>query len=259
MDEIKVYILQRKGRRNYVMRYLNPDDGRWVERSAGTRIRRDAERAAGTWEAELRSGQFKQPSKATFDEFVDEYCLHHLGGKKASTQQSYLSSFNVFVRKMNVKCVADIDSKKLAAFATRLRESGSRPATIARHLRHLKAALNWAAKYGYLTQPVQVDIDNSQTDMRGRPITAEEFERMLTAVPKIVGEQAADSYRFFLRGLWESGLRIGEAVQLRWDGQQPGAMVVDMDGRRPMLRIPASAEKGGKWDSNPHDLAATGF
>ncbi len=40
-----------------------------------------------------------------------------------------------------------------------------------------------------------------------------------------------------------SGLRISESLTLRWD-DAPGAIVVDLSGRRPMLRIPAEAEKG---------------
>ena len=44
--------------------------------------------------------------------------------------------------------------------------------------------------------------------MRGRPITAEEFERMISAVPKVVDNAAAKSWKFYLRGLWESGIRL---------------------------------------------------
>ena len=57
-------------------------------------------------------------------------------------------------------------------------------------------------------------------------------------------QPVVDSYRFYLRGLWASGLRLEESLTLRWD-EAPGAIVVDLGGRRPMLRIPAEAENGG--------------
>ena len=43
---------------------------------------------------------------------------------------------------------------------------------------------------------------------------------------------------FYLRGLWLSGLRLGESMALRWE-DAPGAILVDLSGRRPMFRIPA--------------------
>jgi integrase len=49
----------------------------------------------------------------------------------------------------------------------------------------------------------------------------------------------------YLRGLWDSGLRLSESLTLRWD-HAPDAIVVDLTGRRPILRIPAELEKGNQ-------------
>lgn len=89
--------------------------------------------------------------------------------------------------------------------------------------------------------------------MRGRPITMEEFERMLSAVPKAIEARPTTAYcidvvsplRFYLRGLWLSGLRLSESLTLRWD-DGPDSIVVDFSGRRPMFRIPAEVDKGNK-------------
>ena len=69
---------------------------------------------------------------------------------------------------------------------------------------------------------------------KGSAISLEEFEWML--------EKAGD-LKVYLNGLWTSGLRLAESLQLRWD-DAPGALVVDFTGRRPMLQIPAESEKG---------------
>ncbi|WP_428305663.1 tyrosine-type recombinase/integrase [Lacipirellula sp.] len=76
--------------------------------------------------------------------------------------------------------------------------------------------------------------------MRGRPITAEEYERMLT---KVAGVRKGDAelWKRLLRGLWLSGLRLSEALQLSWDAD--AAITVRLGGRYPMLRIFAEAQK----------------
>lgn len=56
--------------------------------------------------------------------------------------------------------------------------------------------------------------------MLGRPITGEEFDRMLAAVPKVVGTGTAESWRFTLRVLWESGFRIADVMQFSWDDDE---------------------------------------
>ena len=131
----------------------------------------------------------------------------------------------------------------LTAFVTDLRAQVSSPATIARHLRAMMVALRWAHREGLLTTLPSVTMPKQAKGMRGRPLAGEEFERMLAAIPKVVDATAVTSWKFYLQGLWQSGLRLQESLELRWD-DFTGVMVVDMSGRRPMLRIPAESEKG---------------
>lgn len=79
--------------------------------------------------------------------------------------------------------------------------------------------------------------------MKGRAITAEEFERMVAAVPGVVGEEVAPHWRHYLRGLWASGLRLGESLDLWWDRPEKIFPVFPRDGR-PMLQVPGELEKG---------------
>ena len=62
---------------------------------------------------------------------------------------------------------------------------------------------------GLLTKAPAIEMPKvvkGQTMMRGRPITAEEFDRMLAAVPK-VRPHDAPAWDRYLTGLWWSGLR----------------------------------------------------
>ncbi len=45
--------------------------------------------------------------------------------------------------------------------------------------------------------------------MKGRPITGEEFDRLLAKTAAVVGDAQAESWRHYLRGLWLSGFAVG--------------------------------------------------
>jgi integrase len=96
--------------------------------------------------------------------------------------------------------------------------------------------------------------------MRGRPITAEEFDRLLLAVLK-VRPHDAPAWERLLRGLWCSGLRLSEILALSWDSDAP--FHADLTGRRPALRISAEAQKARRDEVLPmtpdfaHFLAET--
>lgn len=245
MHDITVYVVEYGKGRNLMMRYHDPGSGKLVARSTGTRNRTQAERAAAKWEAELREGRYAKKNRMAWADFRQHYDESVLETLSKSGAVTYYATFNVFERKCSPQKLADVTTAKVTAFATALREDGAAEATIARHLRALKAATRWAHRQGLLSAVPQFTMPRRAKGMkvmRGRPITTEEFERMLEAVPKVVENAAADSWRFYLRGLWESSLRLRESLNLRWD-YAPDSIVVDLSGRRPMLSIPSEAQK----------------
>ncbi len=91
--------------------------------------------------------------------------------------------------------------------------------------------------------PVEkLDVDDV---MKGRPITGEEFDRMLEATPKVVGDEAAESWSFALRILWESGFRIGDLMDFTWDDPRHLHPVwPQRKGDHPTVVIPSSQKNG---------------
>jgi integrase len=245
-DEIRVHVVDYGNDRNLMMRYTDPFTGKHTARSTGTRNKTKAERAAAKWEGELREGRYQKPNRKTWEEFRIYYSANALPSLAKRSQDSYESTLNVFEQKCQLERLAHVTTARVTAFATALRNDGRSEATIAHHLRHLKAAMRWANREGLLNELPKFSMPKRVKGakvMRGRPITTEEFERMIKAVPKVVDNAAAKSWKFYLRGLWESGLRLSESLTLRWE-DGPDAIIVDFSHTRPMLRIPAEVEKG---------------
>ena len=86
--------------------------------------------------------------------------------------------------------------------------------------------------------------------MKGRPITLEEFERMLDATTKVVGDAAAESWQYLMLGIWESGLRIDELMHMSWDDANHICPVWQR-GRLPVLTIPHERQKNVTEESIP--------
>lgn len=72
MENIKDHVITYPDRPNLMMRYRDPESGKQIARSTGTN-RRDAERAAAKWEAELREGRYNKPTKTTWEEFREQF------------------------------------------------------------------------------------------------------------------------------------------------------------------------------------------
>lgn len=114
------------------------------------------------------------------------------------------------------------------------------------------AALNWAYLQGWLPYAPKVrKIETPKLKvMKGRPITEMEFQKMLKAVAIVVGDEASESWRHILRGLWASALRLDELMHTSWDG--PGTIRPTWnEGRRPVLEIPAAMQKNDTEETIP--------
>ncbi len=231
--------------------YVDPVSGKRATKSAGTRDRGQAERVAGEWEKELTTGRFAAPARLTWAEFRERFAAEKLAGMPASTQVAYTVALEHVTRLLDPDRLVKLTAPVISRLAGKLRATGIKETTIARHLRHVKAALRWAERMGLLTKAPTIDIPRpakGQSLMKGRPITAEEFDRMLAAVPK-VRPQDPEPWTRLLWGLWLSGLRLGEALALSWDSDAP--LAVDFTGKRPVFVILARAQKARRDELLP--------
>ena len=243
-NEIKVTVTKYADHKFYLMRYVDPVTGKRHTRSTATTSRREAERAAAKWEAELQEGRYQAPRNTSWKDFRERYESEKLASLAKATAESAATAMNHLERLINPRNLTVLTSTILSKFQAKMRQEGMKETTIATHLRHLRAAVSWGVSMELLPKVPDFHMPKRAkglTLMRGRPITTEEFERMLAAVPKLRPNDAA-TWVHYLKGLWLSGLRLEESTVLSWDEDTP--ITVDLSGRRPRLRIYAEAEKG---------------
>jgi integrase len=277
--DIRVHVVHYTECKNLILRYKDPLTGKYVRKSSGTASRKEARKQAGIWQSELNSGKVRGRYAVTWEEFTQRYEREVLPGLAPTTATKAMGVFSVLesiLPKVKGGLLRDLTAERLSVWQAELRKLGRTEATISGHQAHLRAALAWAVDQGIISdlpkmkRPKRAKRSGGADPMKGRPITAEEFERMLDKAaaglgpvprkptpeekrkrkapqpkpPAAVSPRAIESWRHFLRGLWWSGLRLGEALNLYWDRQDK--LCVDLTGKRPMLRIVAELEKGGR-------------
>lgn len=251
---IRVVVRDKGGRHNLTLCYRDPDTGREVTKSAKTRDRREAERAAGLWEQELLD--FRGKDGTGWDYFRRRFEDEHLAAKGKRTKQSYSVALNTFRRLCPVDRISLVTTGLFSQFQAALLNEGKPLTTIQTYMGHMRSALNWAAYVGLLRNAPKVKVPRpgKRKWMKGRPLTIAEHRKMLRAC-RIRGSDAKEWQRF-LELLWLSGMRLEEAVTLSWD--EPPVMV-DLDtGMYPQILFYADGQKSNEDEAMPMppDLAA---
>lgn len=249
-DAIKVYVVD-YGRASLYMRYVCPLKNKQVVKSTKTSDPKLAAKRAAVWEDELKSGRYKPASKVTWEEFTTRYDEEVLPALAEGSQNKAWAVFNSVAACFNPTLLSDVTAERLSQWQQHLRTEKLADSTIRTHVGSLRAALNWAHEVGMLPEvPKLRNPLRGKTGkvMKGRAVTAEEYERMLAAVVKTVGATRAPQWTRFLNWLWFSGLRLSEALALTWDGK---GMVPDMSGKRVILHIPEAAQKARREERHP--------
>lgn len=226
--EIKVYVVEFGDRPHYQLQWCDPITQQKrtkttsVKRTGLARERKLAERLAAELEAQLQAGAGGLPSRLAWAEFRERYEREVVPWLARKTGEKICSVLDRIEAELNPQRLRDITESRLSHLVAMLRTTGAAASTIAGYLGHIKAALTWAVDQKLLAArsrmpKIQRARKSTGRPMKGRPVTAEEFERMMKAVPAVVGEDYAPRWRRYLWGLWTSGLRLGESLDLWWD------------------------------------------
>ncbi|KKN36154.1 hypothetical protein LCGC14_0776370 [marine sediment metagenome] len=236
-QEIRVKIVHRADRRNLVFRWSDPVTGESGEQTTGTSKRWEAKRRRLEFIKELEA---RRPvTTADWSAAAERYEREHLSRRSADHLAGWRKARNRFVGVVDPQTLFDLNDSTVSEFRGALHGQVA-PASIDSYLRSLRAFAHWGAKIFEGYTPPAISTEKSKS--KGRPLSAKEFKRMLSACDQVCPDHAG-SWRLLLRGLAFSGLRLGQALELNWDAEAP-IRVCRIKSPQPLLYIAQETHKG---------------
>ena len=182
---------------------LTPDGSKWKERcrSTKTTVKREAERYRREIERELDAGR-RAEAEMTWEDFVKDFLDKHALRKPKSTLSLYRHCLNKFGQVGKPRQLAKVTHTMLEDFTNNRLKQEAAVASVNRDLRHIRAALRWAKRRGYISEAPDFKGVFVRED-RKKPviIPEEDFMEIVKALrnPKLVlKHRSAEWWRVFL-------------------------------------------------------------
>jgi len=196
----------------------------------------DAEKCAALLWQDYLQGLHAAPDQrpATLKELIERFCARETSkrGKmlsSTSTAHSYPSQLQALLRIAGADTpIEHLSKKHVEAIKREVNTRTGKPlsrSTIDSYLRATAALVHWALREGYLSADITELVQYDPGPVVMRPwLQPFEVEPFLSA--------CSPSHRIRAGFLIETGLRVGEAVNMRWTWVQRGI-------GRPSIRVPA--------------------
>jgi integrase len=243
----KVKVIKKRDRSHYVLRWKDPDTGAIRQQTTQATTKLEALKEAGRLEEAIHEDRFDESGAVLWKHARERFERERLPELRPMTIRKYRDTLNEVEKLVHPHRLNEFDASKVSVLQSRMAAKNLRPATIHSRLSHLRAFLRWCEYVDLLRKAPRFRMPKLRGTgkmMRGRPISDAEFLLMLEATTAVVGDTNAPHWRHYLEGIWLSGLRLTESLELYWDCND--ALRVDLSGRRPMLLIPAEYDKGGQ-------------
>jgi integrase len=208
----------------YVVIFRDPH-GRQRKRSARTLA--EARELKATITADVRRGEYRALSKLTFAEYAPEWIASYQGrtsrGIRPETLDDYRADLGLdgegqptgkgAVAFFGRTPLAAIEPREVKAYAAALAARDLAPASVRNALAPVRALLATAFEDGLIRGNPAAALRVAQRvteedEVRAKALTEEQLRTLLDEIP--------DDHRLFFELLAQTGLRIGEAVALRW-------------------------------------------
>lgn len=213
----------------------------------GSRGRFNAEKLQKKREAELLTGTYEEDNKTLWTDFRQKWEAQIAPGLESSTRELTIDALNHFERLVKPIKTRTIESEDMDVYVARRRQERGRrrgslvsPATVNKELRHLRAVLGIARRWGYLAEVPDIQFLREPGKVP-LYVTGDDFAviyagcdhaRMPEELSNIT---PADWWRALLVTGYMTGWRIGDIVALRREN-------LDLDTG--MARLLAADNKG---------------
>ena len=223
-----------------------------MARSLGPGIQNQAQAEAVYRELERKRLDGKlgllDPGKLTIGQFRRQFVAERKGHIADTSLKRYETSLKALAESFGDKIlVRSLTSRKISKWAGQRLAQGVTPAGVNADLRHIKAALRRAAKWGLIEKAPDIEMVKVSKYLP-RHITPEDLDTIFKA------EKNQEHRRIWIFLLW-TGCRRSEMLRLNWQdirwGDKPAALVTGKgDRQRIVPLLPPVVEVLGP----PHDI-----
>ncbi|MCU0309033.1 MAG: tyrosine-type recombinase/integrase [Thermoleophilia bacterium] len=205
----------------YVVVFRDPT-GRQRKRSAATLA--EARALKATLNADVVRGEFREPVSPRFDEYAAQWIRTFRGrttaGIRPTTLEEYRRDLDRYaIPFFRTAPIARIELRDMKAFAIHLEDHGLAPASVRKLMAPVRALFATALEEGLIrVNPCAgLRLAQRRPGALGSPraLAPEELAALIDATPP--------EWRLLVRFLAQTGLRIGEALALRWEHVDLGA------------------------------------
>lgn len=242
LEPTKTPGIYRRGNR-YVVRYR---DGRGKQRKAFATTLAEARDLKASLTTDVKRGEYRALSRITFAEYVPTWVATYAGrtshGLRETTRRDYARQLGLdpdtnnplepargalaFFGRMRL---TEIEPRDVKAYAAEIAGRGLKPNTVRLQLAPLKTLLATAVEEGLIRSNPSAGLrlarpSNGSEEIEGGKVMALTEEELI----KLLGEIPAE-WRLLVTLLAQSGLRISEALPLRWGD-------IDFDRHRLQIR-----------------------
>lgn len=239
LERTKTPGIFRRGKRYVVV--FRDQTGR--QRKQAARTLSEARDLKATLTADVKRGEFRGVSRVTFADYATTWIASYRGrtsrGVGPDTVADYRRMLGLdeeggltgegAVRYFGRMLLSEIGAPELRAYADHVASRGVARGTVRLYLAPVKALLATAVEDGVIRSNPAAGLRNLlPADPRSeneqlKALTSEQLAALLAAVP--------ESWRLFFGFLAESGLRIGEAIELRWQDVDLGSRWLSIERR----------------------------
>lgn len=267
--EPKVKKTRRKGRPNWVLRWFDPSESRWVEEATEVPIgktKREQERSLGAIERLILAKEEEllaaPPPDRAIDLHVEAYETHlEAAGRAPKYIFDALARIRRLVEDCGWRCMEDISAADFEAFISRVKlpskrfPKGMSVGGVNGYIRSLKAFCRWSTidrlngRPRLASHPIQhIRPRSNEVDRRRRrrALSADDFAALLGATlagPSRQGISPHGRVYIYTLAAW-TGLRANELAQLRLRD-------IRLDAETPHILLPAPVSKHRKVDRIP--------
>jgi integrase len=215
------------------------ETGQQRQKTLRSRSLRQAIEEAEEYRTELRRGEALPPSRLRFDEVVEEFFdvmdgLVASGERSPRTRDLYRQRYRSHIKPiLGQRRVHEIRPQHIGIVFARQRRDGLSAWTISGTQTALSAVLSFAVSRGYIsTNP----LSRLAKMERPRQVTSREPRRLSDAEIRRLCDCATPTYRPIVTTLAWTGLRVSEALGLRWE---------DIDFERREIRVQFQLDEDG--------------